>query len=749
MKRTVICALLVCAAVPRAHAGDNRQACVPEAYGLPGVDMDGSNFSGPPYWVSGWPGALANRVLDTREIDPRWVNAGGSSIGDDASPGTAMAPIEVRLLTSGRETNAEAPQYLYLSARLTVGDVSADRVVRIFLKATDTEPARVIRVLLRPDPGGAGAMTAITHCAAGTGTCGASTHFRIWAEDPAIAGTYLIDTAAPSWLTGSLRGWWDNTSGIWTVQLRIPVVAAGSAFSAGITASTQVAMDFVLNVAGDPVWYVWPRTLPKTFDTPLDEGADDDWKLQLPPQTEWGTFRSKTGVFDPPSGGPTMDSCESIRIETVSGLGVTHNPTASTDYGAVMLGNELAGVDSAGTPVRNEFVVRIKNDTSEAIDPNQIKAEFRIAQWGAQGGHVVGPPGSAWQPVPATVGTNPAFNTDPIPAGASGAIHFGWTLDKDQRCRFSVPTAADLADPTGCTAEFEAHQCIFVDLTGTPSLNLDFETRGTWNNFEFVNLSATQEKVTIDVRDLPIPPSEREVEVYLVGMARNMPTSVASGSTGASALAASAEAQVRTERERLAQMRPPIDPDVRPLPAPKVNNPLLWRELPKPEMPPAARYIAPEAFRRLRVVSMLAELPDSADPLPAEQAVVSELGPNAAAGIIPTLDVYVYYKDQGRRQLVPMTGFTYFLAHQGALGGYEWSISGADKLSPNVYRLRVKRDSAADVTVHLTAHEKGKICEGCCCKQPQPTSTAMSHYALPMIGVVAGVGLRRRRRRKE
>ncbi|HUQ03331.1 MAG TPA: hypothetical protein VM261_12600, partial [Kofleriaceae bacterium] len=181
----------------------------------------------------------------------------------------------------------------------------------------------------------------------------------------------------------------------------------------------------------------------------------------------------------------------------------------------------------------------------------------------------------------------------------------------------------------------------------------------------------------------------------------------------------------------------------------------LWGNLPRPQFPPVYAYLPPKIQRRLRAVGMLALLPKETDPLLASQAVLSELGQDDAAALIPTLDIYVYYKDKGTNRLVPMTGFSYFLAHQGGLEGYGWAIDGATQLSPNVYRLEMPRDSQRDVRVRLQAREPGEPpvlpCTGGCCRKcpKQPASHALGNFALPMIGVVFGLGGFRRRRKRD
>jgi hypothetical protein len=199
----------------------------------------------------------------------------------------------------------------------------------------------------------------------------------------------------------------------------------------------------------------------------------------------------------------------------------------------------------------------------------------------------------------------------------------------------------------------------------------------------------------------------------------------------------------------------PEDVNMDELPEPRPRDERVWGNLPRPQFPRAARFLPEKTCRRLRAIAMLGLLPPEADPLMAEQAVLSELGPNETAGLIPTLDIYVYYKDKTSKRLIPMTGFSYFVSHQGAVEGYGWVIEGATKLSPNVYRIEMPRESQRDLEIRLQAREPGEApivpCSGCCCggKRPAPASHALGNYALPMIGVMFGLGIRRRRKRDE
>ena len=88
------------------------------------------------------------------------------------------------------------------------------------------------------------------------------------------------------------------------------------------------------------------------------------------------------------------------------------------------------------------------------------------------------------------------------------------------------------------------------------------------------------------------------------------------------------------------------------------------------------------------------------------EAVVSEVGPEEAAGIVPTLEIYPFYQPLGQGQAyMPMTAFTVFLGHEGAMSGMTWLIDGATKVGQNIYHMSIPVGFARRIQVRAQAIE--------------------------------------------
>lgn len=764
-------ALAAAATTASAQPSANTEACVPEAQGVPGGDIALGAFYGPPLWAAGWPGADPNRAVDTRPDDPRWINAGGSSLSDTFTTGSSLAPVEVRTLSS----TIEGGTYLYLSWTLNVGDVDGGRTVRLALAPTG-QTAKVLRVRLPPAlPRDVAGMRPIVECnnpATDTGDapCDAANeaHYKVLTEVSANHFEYCNDSSAPAtdacnpdnvspdWIDQSLRGWKD-ASGVWNIQVRIPVVAGATRFAQGIAPNTAMAFDVAINTAGTFGHFKWPRSFAFTT-SPLE-----DTEADAPATSAWGTFRSTTGAFPAPASG----TCGGIRVEGNWGLGIIHNPTGATNYLTDPLTTAIRGAPG-DVPVVNEFVVRVQNNSDKDIAVNDLKARFRIAKWGAQIGDVIGDDlNNAWHDVR---GGSAVSNSSVIPAGTTGAIHFPWELNSTERCQYGVPSPTDAMN-VGCVAIYYQHQCIMVDLTGSPSLDIDFETRGTWNNFDFSSLSTESEVATIDLRGLqPAPPPG--TEVYVIGMARNMPRAATEGAQGASLVVDGAVAAASYEArifggEFYGAGRVGFNPQELELRAiePPFHDAGAWADLPRVDLPPLLRYLPEPVYRRYRALAVLQRLKADADPQAATRALVSELGAADSTGVVPTLDIYALYKSPDSDRLLPLTSFTYFLSHQGGFLGMHWVIDGAERISDNVYRLRIPQSGAQEIRVRMQAQTPGEVeikpdpdwkpdggsgpvCQGCCCgRRARPASGLGSLMPALVVAIAFAVPRRRRKQR--
>jgi hypothetical protein len=84
--------------------------------------------------------------------------------------------------------------------------------------------------------------------------------------------------------------------------------------------------------------------------------------------------------------------------------------------------------------------------------------------------------------------------------------------------------------------------------------------------------------------------------------------------------------------------------------------------------------------------------------------VVADVGPSAAAEIVPTLEVYAFYRpgDTGRAYL-PMTSFSVFLSHEGPMSSITWAVENAQRVGFNTYRLRIPVGAARKIKVRAEA----------------------------------------------
>jgi hypothetical protein len=106
-----------------------------------------------------------------------------------------------------------------------------------------------------------------------------------------------------------------------------------------------------------------------------------------------------------------------------------------------------------------------------------------------------------------------------------------------------------------------------------------------------------------------------------------------------------------------------------------------------------------------RLLSVATQQPQGDKPSAAQvRNAVATLGPEAAAEIVPTLDIYPFYLPGARGHIYqPMTAFTVFLSHESTLSGIQYQIDGADKVGENVYHLRIPLNNARKIQVRAQA----------------------------------------------
>jgi hypothetical protein len=135
---------------------------------------------------------------------------------------------------------------------------------------------------------------------------------------------------------------------------------------------------------------------------------------------------------------------------------------------------------------------------------------------------------------------------------------------------------------------------------------------------------------------------------------------------------------------------------------------------------------------------------------------VTTLGPADAAAVVPTLEVYPYYQPNGKgHAFLPMTAFTVFLSHEGALNGIHYEIDGAQRVSENVFHMTIPVHYARRIQIRAQAIMPPEVVEakgnprwpcGCCGAKNCGLVAGLSNMG---PGLLAGVFAFSRRRKKK
>jgi hypothetical protein len=311
------------------------------------------------------------------------------------------------------------------------------------------------------------------------------------------------------------------------------------------------------------------------------------------------------------------------------------------------------------------------------------------------------------------------------------------------------------------------HQCMLVELLA-PNGGVNFVQQSSWNNMNFDQMSIVAREALIDARQLPIASGQKDQDIYLVAMPRNMPAGIQGPSQdGGTFIRERALVRAETIARPYIQDIGQLNQDQIYEIAARYNR-QAPPPLPKPHADPETQARVKKVHAALMIMpvpefnavyGMLKIVVSPLKPAELTEATVREIGPAEAAGIVPTLEIYPFYHQVGAGNMyMPMSSFSVFLSHAGTMSGMAWAIDGATQVGKNIFHLRIPAKKAKKIQVRAQAIEKeGKLapgnprwpcsggCPGCggksCGLVPQTTSV------LP--GLLAGlyVVLRRRRRR--
>lgn len=805
-----------------AHAAPARSFCVPKATGVPTME-------GPPQWVSSW---SATRPLSTALDDPRWRGAAGHSF----ELGSATAPLTTRAVWSDGEVAGKA--YLFLSFVVDVTghadtDSTSPRDIFVGFRRSAPLPSGDNGYIFRfrLDETAAAGLVTPTSCD-GSGHCADGNYWRVYTDFGNVAACggdngqeYRHgsgEAAAVPWMSEAVRYWKLAGAGPflgnrWAVQVRFPMVAPGLELAEGIDRDSTFWYEARTNEGGaagggtaflDLGW--WPRQ--RVNHACVTPGSDPETVVHkdLTNPDNYGRLTLYQGAI------PTDGSCDRGVSITAADIGSIFEAASGINLLTSALGHQFKALKADGLPGTNTVVARVTNNGAAVNAP--LLARFRLAGWGAAPWSVSTDFGQ-WKDVRAVpngvcgTGAAPACAPTSLAAGGKLALSFPWTIGNDtgaggigasEYCKYGLtpPAGAGACSPTPCactaaekcdvtggqgvraskpsggfwpcvSSYYKADQCMLVELSA-PNGGVDFEVQSAWHNMSFGQMSVMEREALIDGRGLPVAQGQKEQDIYLIAMPRNMPQAFPGGTTTGNQLVAERSFQAarritdgyresydktpEEERRRIAARFKRQPPD----PARLERGVKLFGE----EFLRAERIraiIDPDDYRRADHLLDLATRA-AGDQVSAEQItqeVYDRVGPRAAAEIVPTLEIYAYYRpfDQGTKYL-PMTSFAVFLSHQGAMNGIDWELDGVTRVGPNVYRLRVPVGHARQIRVRSQAIEPGELvqkpgdprwpCGGCCGSGARcGVFAGLNNMTPTLLGGVFLFGPWKRRRRRK
>ncbi|HEY4239792.1 MAG TPA: hypothetical protein VGM88_08250 [Kofleriaceae bacterium] len=458
-------------------------------------------------------------------------------------------------------------------------------------------------------------------------------------------------------------------------------------------------------------------------------------------------------------------------------------PPAGCDLGLDLESQDIGSIHSTTAPgdgvaPLNEFlpgdnwlVARVSNLSAAPIDV-PLSATFRLANWGSTG---LDTPGS-FDAIPGTENGVCAVGSEPsctgsfsIAGGAKKSIKFDWNADATTICSYAggvncQPCTCDGSDPscaTGtagiedktalkCTAAHYEHECMYVELKA-PGGGVTFNHSSAYTNMNFASMSSVAQTALLDARSLPKQPGQQYQDIWFIVQPRNLPASLPAGSTtqdierSASLQAAGRIAQpyvqdmAKQSEERLALVRAKLVASTHPMTRDMLSgtgefggqtyNGDLAHGTPDDKL--AQQIVEALAIMGAadaqRVGEFLLVSKDTSVNAQYARDAVMTLGSVDASRVVPTLDIYPFYKPFDRGNVVePMASFTLFLSHEATAAGYTWAIDGATQVSPNLYHVRIPLGFARKIQVRaqaLVPPEAAELpgnprwpCAGCCGK---------------------------------
>lgn len=598
----------------------------------------------------------------------------------------------------------------------------------------------------------------------------------------------------------------------WAVQIRIPMTAKVTTATSPITTGIEEGSTFSYEVTaklvagdGEPGGeFAKVGRFPDTVTQALCPNLADDTVVheQLGdagsgcPGCDPNYFAALTDL----GAGGTHPACPAGLDLDANHIGAVFNAALPADHEAITISRTFGARDTT-TP--NHVVALPINNSTDAITA-PIMARFRLAGWGSQPWSDENDLGT-WKDIRGSgtgVCATPPSGSElcgatAVPPGKHALITFDWTIGNDptlgasEYCQFGLtpPNAAEACDAASCSCPecgaaggtrahkaaggfwpcmpkvYKNDQCMLVELS-SPNGTALFERQSVYSNMRFASLSTTSREALIDARKLPVAPGQKYQDIYLIAMPRNMPRSVPPTTTSVALAQEAALAQATV-------IATPYLEDLKRIPAPdlakiaaQLGQPVAMavnvRENDKRliDIRRARAIMPPEDRARIdALVTVAVRNPDSNNPSDAlVHDAVSRLGSSTAADILPTLEIYPFYQPGAKGPAYePMTSFSLFLSHESTLSGMTYAIDGAERVSENVFHLRIPVGFARRIQVRAQAlvgsepplaAGKPKWPCGTCCSQRCGLVASLGNTVPGMLAGIFVVGGRRRRRRR-
>lgn len=646
-----------------------------------------------------------------------------------------------------------------------------------------------------------------------------------WMKDERAVRYWKLDASQPTLLQNR-----------WAIQLRLPIAAAdnlplGDGIPPGALFWYQGSAE--IGGAGGGPWANlgwWPRQLtqpicvnestPNRLVHPELGSAPGCAACSPDNYSRLTTFSGTT---------PPVDCDKGLTLRHQN-IGAVFDAAPGANFAEVSPTTSFKATRPDGTVAANTVIAQPVNLGSTPVTA-PLMARFRLASWGSapytpgdtgkwkdMRGAENGICGGAGSPP----GCTPAITIPPLTdldgdgmpdpgTNNRGAITFQWTIGDDptlgasEYCKFGLtppgggtcgacscaasPSCDVPSDPGTqatvgattfpCVSTNYRHQCMLVELLA-PNGGVDFVQQSSWNNMNFDQMSIVSREALIDARQLPFAKGQKEHDIYLVAMPRNMPKSL---SGDGPQLKGGVDGGIYIRERALARAEALALPYLKDMS--KLSEGQILeiaakygrQSVPQIPLPKASTHLSPmlERFKKVQRALLImphptykttlgllviVAAPTKTAPDVLTEGLVRLVGPHEAADIVPTLEIYPFYHqaDAGNMYM-PMSSFSVFLSHEGLMQGMSWAIDGATQVGQNLFHLTIPVKRAKRIQVRAQAIEGNERlapanpkwpCAGGCCPSASKNCGLVGQVGNGLPGLLAGLYavLRGRRRRR-